>query len=466
MNSFMRLACISSLGVYLLLFQPYWIENETTSRSIELAVSNHHHSISDPGLLKKQKENYHQQQEKRQRHQHTDINQTISCLNHRPSFINQNQSLKQGSDPSINLLEHKSPTTCGRLKRNWLFTPALSDYAKIIDQHQSNCSIPLANHHFDNTFGLGSHIILWGQALCNGMESRLRMRSHAPEWLWLDQEYCDMRQQAIMSPMLCYFPSSEYRCSDSSSTHHISDNDDTSSAVDDSTRYNDLSILPNITDPRKTDDWCKLAKSSPEEKAMVRAASTEYLFQRLSPLVIQEAQRQIGTIFPNGIVPTNLVTVHIRWGDKFWEMDLPPIQEYINAVNSILSVNNTHGNNTTTAANATTANIYLATEDPRAYKEFMEAIPNGWNVFSDITLLEINAFRPPKGNRASWAARNTKGRAGLVALASLLVGLEGNMFVLTTKSNWSTIMNHLRMNIINPRCDNCTKMIDLRPGIW
>ena len=198
----------------------------------------------------------------------------------------------------------------------------------------------------------------------------------------------------------------------------------------------------------------------------MRAASTEYLFQRLSPLVIQEAQRQIGIIFPNGIVPTNLVTVHIRWGDKFWEMDLPPIQEYIDAVNSILSVNPTHGNNTTTAVNATTANIYLATEDPRAYKGFMEAIPNGWNVFSDITLLEINAFRPPKGNRASWAARNTKGRAGLVALASLLVAMEANMFVLTTKSNWSTIMNHLRTNVINPRCGNCTKMIDLRPGIW
>ena len=461
----MRLAVISSLGVYLLMFQPYWIENETVTRSIEATPSNQNHPISNPGLIN---HHHHQQQEEEKRqHQHADINQTISCLNHRPSFINQNQTLKQGSDPSINVLEHKNPTTCGRLKRNWMFNPPLSDYAKIIDQHQSNCSLPLASHHFDNTFGLGSHIILWGQALCNGMETRLRMRSHAPEWLWLDQEYCDMRQQAIMSPMLCYFPSSEYRCSDSSSVHYIStDNDKIISITGDSTRYSNVSTLPNITDPRKTEDWCKLAKSSPEEKAMVRAASTEYLFQRLSPLVIQEAQRQIGIIFPNGIVPTNLVTVHIRWGDKFWEMDLPPIQEYIDAVNSILSVNPTHGNNTTTAVNATTANIYLATEDPRAYKGFMEAIPNGWNVFSDITLLEINAFRPPKGNRASWAARNTKGRAGLVALASLLVAMEANMFVLTTKSNWSTIMNHLRTNVINPRCGNCTKMIDLRPGIW
>ena len=96
----------------------------------------------------------------------------------------------------------------------------------------------------------------------------------------------------------------------------------------------------------------------------------------------------------------------------------------------------------------------------------MEAKPKGWNVYADITLLEIDGFRPRKGNRASWAARNTKGRAGLVALASLLVAMESNMFVLTTKSNWSTLMNHLRTNIVDPRCGNCTRMIDLRPGVW
>jgi len=138
-------------------------------------------------------------------------------------------------------------------------------------------------------------------------------------------------------------------------------------------------------------------------------------------------------------------------------MDLPPIQEYIDAVNTILSNKRVINGD---IENATTANIYLATEDPKAYQEFLAKKPNGWNVYADITLLEINAFRPVKGNRASWAARNTNGRAGLVALASLLVAMEANMFVLTTKSNWSTLMNHLRTNIINPRCNNCTKMIE------
>ena len=385
--------------------------------------------------------------------------QTLPCLNHKPIVIN--ATLKPGSDPSIHILEHQTATTCGRLRRNWLHNPPLSNYAKKIEQHQSNCSMPLATHHFDNTFGLGSHVILWGQALCNGMETRLRMRSHEPAWLWLDKEHCDMQEQAILSPMLCYFPSSEYRCS-SDLRHTYTAGDHNTSSTTTTENSSNVAVSLNITDPRNKYDWCKPAKDSDESKGMIRASSTEYLFQSLSPLVIREAKRQIGIIFPRGVVPEDLVTVHIRWGDKFWEMDLPPIQEYIDAVNTIL-YKSTHGH---TTANVTTANIYLATEDPRAYQEFMDAKPDGWTVYADITLLEINAFRPPKGNRASWAARNTKGRAGLVALASLLVAMEANMFVLTTKSNWSTIMNHLRTNIVDPRCRNCTEMIDLRPGIW
>ncbi len=112
------------------------------------------------------------------------------------------------------------------------------------------------------------------------------------------------------------------------------------------------------------------------------------------------------------------------------------------------------------------ASIYLATEDPKALDAFLKPKPSGWNACYYITIKELNAFRPKEGNHASSATRSTKGRAGLVALGSLLVALEANMFVLTTKSNWSSIMNHLRTNIVDPRCGNCTKMIDLRPGFW
>jgi hypothetical protein len=155
---------------------------------------------------------------------------------------------------------------------------------------------------------------------------------------------------------------------------------------------------------------------------------------------------------------------------KFWEMDLPSIEEYIAGVAKVLS-DSTKSENIQKSDNVThpipqTANIFLATEDPKAHKAFLEAKPPGWNVFADITLQEIDAFRPLKGNRASWASRNTKGRAGLVAMGSLLVAVEAKYYVLTTKSNWSTMMNHLRTNIIDARCNDCTRMVDLRPHVW
>lgn len=264
------------------------------------------------------------------------------------------------------------------------------------------------------------------------MQAQQRMRSFAPEWLWLDQQYC-RGEEAHKSPMLCYFPNSEFRCSPT-----------------------EVSTPQNVSDPRKRNQECNLIKQSDELKAEYRAAATEYFFQKVSPLVIREAKRQMGIVFQSlgGLAPDDLLTLHIRWGDKFWEMDLPSIQEYIDAVQSLLP------------EGATTADIYLSTEDPKAYKEFMESIPSGWNIYPDITLQEINAFRPKKGNRASWATRNTKGRAGLVALGSLLIALEANIFVLTTKSNWSTMINHLRTNIVDPRCGNCTRAVDLRPGVW
>jgi hypothetical protein len=138
---------------------------------------------------------------------------------------------------------------------------------------------------------------------------------------------------------------------------------------------------------------------------------------------------------------------------KFWEMDLCPISEYITAIQTLIH-------------NATTAHIYVASEDPRAVQEFVSQAPPGWTVYVDRTITELNAFRPKKGNRASWTVRNTKGRAGLVALGSLLVALEANTFVLTTKSNWSRVLNELRKRVLDEKCGNCTRMIDLRPGEW
>jgi hypothetical protein len=350
------------------------------------------------------------------------------CLVHAPMNISAQE--KRVSDPSITRLE-QTTGICARLHRDWSHNPPLSKYAKQIASHQADCTKQVLFHTLDNTFGLGSHVVLWSQAMCNAMQKGYRMRSYEPDWLWLDQQHCDSNQAHRKSPLLCYFPNSEYKCGDSQEVP-----------------------VGNVTDPRIVKKFCDTCQTEQLKKEW-RAASTEYLFERVGTVIIQEAQRQIGLLFGAQGAPEDLITVHIRWGDKFWEMDLAKIDEYMDAIKQLLPSNTQD-----------MANIYLATEDPKALDEFLKAKPSGWNVYYDITIKELNPFRPKKGNRASWATRNTKGRAGLVALGSLLVALEANMFVLTTKSNWSTLMNHLRTNIVDPRCGNCTEMIDLRPGAW
>jgi hypothetical protein len=328
----------------------------------------------------------------------------------------------------------------GKMRNDWTNNPPLSSLSKKILKHQSNCDLPVSTFHMDNTYGLGSHLTLWSQAVCNAMHQKARLRTENPIWLWMDQAQCDM-EQAKRSPLLCYFPKAEFLC----------EKDESFSAG-------------NISDPRETQNWCPhLLQKQPKQivyeakLAAFRAASIEYLFRKVSPVVLAEAERQSGLLFGPDGAPDDLITVHLRWGDKFWEMDLVSVEEYIKGVSDLLEQQGRDNR---------TANVFLATEDPNAKQAFFDAVPPGWTVYLDRTIDELNDYRPPKGNRASHTAKNTKGRAGLVAMGSLLVAMESRYYVLTTKSNWSRTMDFLRINVIDPRCGNCTRMIDLRPGIW
>lgn len=108
-------------------------------------------------------------------------------------------------------------------------------------------------------------------------------------------------------------------------------------------------------------------------------------------------------------------------------------------------------------------NIFLATEDPKAVEEFRQALPTGWNLFVDQFWVETNPHRIDEYNGIPKMAQNAlHGKAGLLAMGSLLVSMEANDFVLTTASNWSRLIDELRLSILNPRCGNCTSTIDLR----
>lgn len=381
----------------------------------------------------------------------------LGCLIHKPIIVNASQVMGQ----PFALLEMTMADGCGPLRRDWRYHPPLSPFAQLIQQQQSNCSLPVVVWNMDSSFGLGSHFSQWSHAMCYAWEHgfRVQTRTTTPRgWLWMDHTpgYCNMTDAAQRSPWLCYLPDVECLCDNTKEGNPIP----SSAAASSNHTFNPL---------LQHDSGCWHKIHQPGFLPQFRAASIEYMFRSVSPLVIQEAQRQVGVVFGPQGAPDDLITVHVRWGDKNAEMKLVDIQDYINATSYLLQteLGRCRNNDTSTSSSSCHANIYLATEDPAAAKAFAQAAPKSWTIYQDVSIAELSRFRPStRYNSASIMSANTHGRGGLLNMASILVGLEANYYVLTTASSFSRIINGMRMTIIDPRCGNCTRMMDLRPGMW
>jgi hypothetical protein len=396
------------------------------------------------------------------------------------------------------------------LRLDWTRLAPLSPLSRLIQQHQSNCSLPAAKFWFRNRFGLGSDLHVYSQAICNSMvdttktqfSDALHPSLRGPvsrirtigRWNWYDEDGCGQLSSSnlsfgvhvpsrTVSPMTCYFTSAESSCIDDEK--HFKEDWHAQSS------RNMVKNRGTITSYCDQDVLRKLNVT----KSDFRAAVTEFLFTRVSPLVYREAHRQLRLLLsPNALSPIShpetesqylqsayphLVTVHIRWGDKANETRLVPIQEYVGAVKRLVSSRisaqqsssveslGLAGQPESYSADKEDVRIFLATEDPQAVREFMEAKPSHWTVYVDRFYTELSASsRVDAYNGANHMALKLRGKPGLVALASLLVAAEANDYVLTTSSNWSRLINEIRQNIVNPRCGDCTRVIDLQPGEW
>jgi hypothetical protein len=344
-------------------------------------------------------------------------------------------SLNRGWMPPNNSIQNTA--SFHRLRWDWSNLSPTSTLAKQVATHQLNCLLPLGNFKFRNRFGLGSDLHVWSQAMCNAMETNVRIRT-VPDWLWMDQQACSHTK----SPLLCYFPNAELQCpNDIGAVQGHPTFDGAFSNLSHGPRLGTISFdCPSIV-------------NSSNSRQHMEMAGIEYLFGRVSPLVIQEAQRQHKLVF-QGPSPKDLITVQIRWGDKRREMKLLDIQTYIRAIEKLLK-----------ERPRPVVNIFLATEDPDAVEQFTKvATERQWNVYLDQFYKELLPHRGDDYNNVPKASLQNKGRMGTLTLASLLISMEANEYVLTTSSNWSRLMDELRMAIVNPRCNNCTKVIDLKPA--
>ena len=326
------------------------------------------------------------------------------------------------------------------LRLDWTNLAPKSELTQRMLAHQTNCSLPLGNYIYRNRHGLGSDLHIWGQALCNGMESKHRIRTLLP-WIWMDQEKCG----DLASPMPCYFQ-----------TELLCPSDDSMAR-----QYPTFAgeAIHNISSPNGNIIYDCESIMTTRSVTELRTAGVEFLFGRASRLLVQEAERQLALVFKNAShVPKDLITVHVRWGDKRSEMKLVPMAAYIEAVHKVLDGRS----KSQKGEDSKQANIFLATEDPKAVEEFQQLAPPEWNIYLDQYYIEMLPHRIEGFNGNPKMSAQLNGRTGLVALGSLLVAMEANDFILTTASNWSRLLDELRKSILNPRCKGCSTVIDLR----
>jgi len=361
------------------------------------------------------------------------------------------------------------------LRFDWTDVPPMSPLGKIIEESQSQCmnatAVELKGGPQEMVFsnigawphGMGSALHTWMHPLCLASTENKILVSGGSEWIWNDQMTCP--QEFKMAKVA------------KSTSAWQNQGDDSHSALwcyfgwhESGLRCPPGTIAWDKPPIDFGDDFLSYKCDSYLEKygkQTIRNAAIEWLFQNVSLLVIREAERQIREeAFPadeNTTAITNtreflrwplipsadsLITVHIRLGDKSSEMELLSISDYINGTKSLLTENEISGRED--------VHIFVVTENPSAVKLFSDASPTNWIVHSS------GPKHPEDNNFVPALASSSRGRAGLESLASLLVSLESNRYVLCLGSNWSRLINELRATVVDYRCRNCTKMLNLR----
>ena len=175
---------------------------------------------------------------------------------------------------------------------------------------------------------MGSDLTLWSYGMCQGLQLGQRLFSRRP-WIHWSQLTCSPNDT---SSMTCYFPQSEDLCPPTL-------NEPANAKKEDNTSHHPPSSELRID---QMDGGVRDACQSALQQANLSlsefvGSATEFLFSSLSPRVVDSAVERLPLVFPShGIVPPNLITVHIRWGEKGLEMELVDIHSYIDACHQIL----------------------------------------------------------------------------------------------------------------------------------
>ena len=389
----------------------------------------------------------------------------------------------------------------GQLRFDWSNLKPKSIIAKELVEQRHNCELPLVYHEF-GTGGLGAELHAYTFSMC--LAHKFNVRLYSQHFMYRDNDVCDnkcsnqltaqdllSRETLQYSSLSCYFTQLELQCG----PKDIQSVYEQQVLTDRHTRKKKYYLDYWNIWKDKTTDICDSIMSRDGYKDRysnidMRSAAIEAIFtSKLSSIIINEAKRQHYLVFTRSKLqhaagdnrdsnnnnsssatidnndntqqqqasssssssnyfvpsPNQLITVHIRWGDKGSEMELVPIMDYIHAVQDIVTQQNIPNNETY---------IYLATEDPRALQQFQNNMNVEWTLYIDQFYVDMLPHRNNATQEVAGVAKKGYGHVGILALGSLLVSMEANHFVLTSASNWSRLINELRRNIIRPRCSN------------
>jgi hypothetical protein len=311
------------------------------------------------------------------------------------------------------------------LRNRWQTRELSSRLAQHIATHQSSCTRHVFYHEFGNS-GMGSDIHVWTQALCNAMQNGATLLQVEQEWIWNDNESCPPLNYT--QPLSCYF-------SQLSSCPYS------------------LSNQVQVIDWLNRYDRCPAYITDLNSRQLFRAAAVEYLFSTIRPKMVKETENVAREIFGSSGIPDNMITVHVRWGDKRKEMDLVHQRDYVNAIQGLIDK---HG--------IETPHIFITTESHIALSKLEKEVikkRKPWTLHYYPAAVYHNEVEMSMASIASQSS----GKLGRASLVSLLLAMEARYYVLTSGSNWSRLIDELRRNVVDADCGGCTDFVDLRRAI-
>jgi hypothetical protein len=97
--------------------------------------------------------------------------------------------------------------------------------------------------------------------------------------------------------------------------------------------------------------------------------------------------------------------------------------------------------------------IFLLTDNIKAIDLFASAAPASWKITSDPTICsKVYTSKWDGSGTACDHSQQFHGTPGLAQLVALVIALEAKYFLLTMESNWSRMLDGLRLKLIEAPC--------------